>query len=722
MKRIPLLLIWVLTAFLSVVFAREERVAILGDSIPYAGGWPTLVTEGLHQSKQYADATIVNICVPSETVAGLSEPGHAGGAFPRPCLHDRLARVLAEFKPTLVIACYGMNDGLYKPLDPGRFESYKTGIIRLKKEAEAAGARVILVTPPPYRGDQLDKPQDEYDKTLSAYGEWLVSQRKNGWDVIDIRPYVKKGIAEAKKSKPGFVYAGDGVHPGDAGHRLIGEAVCSGLTKLAGVPAKVKLPEGADYQDAFKKQEQLRNEWLNRTKHQRPQIPGYVASIPRYQDADAKMSDWNGFEKSDFKFENRNAMLVFPKKAAQGNPWIWRTEFFGHEPQADIELLKNGFAVAYVDMQDMYASPAAKKVMDAFYKHLKEKYELSRRTVLEGFSRGGLYAFNWAALHPEWVAAIYADAPVCDFKSWPAGKGKGALSKENWEKLLAAYGMTEAQALAWKGNPVDNLKSMAKAKVPVICVARTEDTVVPFKENTAVLAERYKKLSGPIKVVLGPGNHHPHSLKNPAVIVKFILDATAYPVSQRIVCMGDSITFGHGVPQAQRWSNVLADKLGAGYTVENYGVSARTLLSKGDHPYIREAAYTNAVQAKADIALIALGTNDAKPQNWKFKDEFAKDYKAIIEALRKENPEIKIYCLKAIPSLLGDDSISGTRVAKEVNPQIEKVARQMKCTVVDLYTPMKPHPEFLPDKVHPNAAGHAVMAETLYKALVPAAK
>ncbi len=59
MKRIPLLLIWVLTAFLSVVFAREERVAILGDSIPYAGGWPTLVTEGLHQSKQYADWLLV---------------------------------------------------------------------------------------------------------------------------------------------------------------------------------------------------------------------------------------------------------------------------------------------------------------------------------------------------------------------------------------------------------------------------------------------------------------------------------------------------------------------------------------------------------------------------------------------------------------------------------------------------------------------------------------
>lgn len=128
------------------------------------------------------------------------------------------------------------------------------------------------------------------------------------------------------------------------------------------------------------------------------------------------------------------------------------------------------------------------------------------------------------------------------------------------------------------------------------------------------------------------------------------------------------------------------------------------------------------MQAQADIALIALGTNDAKPQNWKFKDEFNKDYKAIIAALRKENPDIKIYCLKAVPSLLGDDSISGARVEKEVNPQIEKVARQMKCTVVDLYTPMKPHPDYLPDKVHPNAAGHALMADAVYKAVSSDAK
>ena len=78
-------------------------------------------------------------------------------------------------------------------------------------------------------------------------------------------------------------------------------------------------------------------------------------------------------------------------------------------------------------------------------------------------SRGGLYALNWAEKNPLCVAGVYVDAPVCDFKSWPAGRGKGKGSPDDWNKCLRAYGFNEQQALSYKGNPVDNMRGMAKA-------------------------------------------------------------------------------------------------------------------------------------------------------------------------------------------------------------------------------------------------------------------
>ena len=100
------------------------------------------------------------------------------------------------------------------------------------------------------------------------------------------------------------------------------------------------------------------------------------------------------------------------------------------EPQADLALVGKGFHVAYMDVQNMYGAPAALDLMDPFYRHLTQDRGLSRRAVLEGFSRGGLFSLNWAARHPDEVACIYNDAPVCDFKSWPGGRGRSKGSPE----------------------------------------------------------------------------------------------------------------------------------------------------------------------------------------------------------------------------------------------------------------------------------------------------
>jgi len=240
-----------------------------------------------------------------------------------------------------------------------------------------------------------------------------------------------------------------------------------------------------------------------------------------------KKTVWQGFEQLNFTVDGRNCLLVVPKTAAAGNPWIWRTEFFGHQPQADIALAAKGFHIAYMDVQNMYGAPIGLDHMDKFYAHLTEQRGLSKKTVLEGFSRGGLFALNWAARNPDKVACIYNDAPVCDFKSWPGGKGKGKGSPSDWARLQKVYGLTESQALEYKLNPVDNLAPLAKAKIPLLHVCGAADDVVPLDENTGIIETRYKALGGEITVIAKPGvGHHPHSLEDPKPIVDFVLKNT----------------------------------------------------------------------------------------------------------------------------------------------------------------------------------------------------
>ena len=233
---------------------------------------------------------------------------------------------------------------------------------------------------------------------------------------------------------------------------------------------------------------------------------------------------WNGFEQLKFKVDSRDCLLVVPKQAAANRPWIWRTEFFGHEPQADLALLDKGFHVAYMDVQNMYGAPAALNHMDKFYDHLTQEFELSPKVTLEGFSRGGLFALNWAARHPLRVACLYLDAPVCDFKSWPAGWGTAAGSAADWEQCKRIYELDDQQARSYALNPVDNLAPLANAKIPILSVCGDADDVVPVAENSLLVERRYKELGGPIQVILKPGvNHHPHSLKDPTPIVDFVV-------------------------------------------------------------------------------------------------------------------------------------------------------------------------------------------------------
>ncbi len=236
-----------------------------------------------------------------------------------------------------------------------------------------------------------------------------------------------------------------------------------------------------------------------------------------------KQSDWHSFARYDFEVDGKPVLVVAPGKTAEGKPWVWHGEFFGHKPEPDIALLKRGFHIAYLRVPDMLGSPTAVAHWNAFYDELTGNYGLAKKVALVGLSRGGLYCYNWAAANPDKVACIYGDAPVCDFKSWPGGRGKGKGSPRDWQLVLQQYGFQdEAEALAYgltaqqlqvsleEHNPIVKADVLAKARVPVFIIHGDDDKVVPLKESSATLAQRYKEAGAgdAVELIVAEGQGH----------------------------------------------------------------------------------------------------------------------------------------------------------------------------------------------------------------------
>jgi len=552
------------------VLSGGKRVVFVGDSITHAGEWVEFAEAYLRLQDPKATFEFINIGLPSETVSGLSEPGHAGGSFPRPDLHERLDRALAKLKPDVLVACYGMNDGIYYPFGEDRFAAFKNGMLKLREKAAAAGARVIHVTPPtfdavPIKANTLPAGRDEYrqpyvgyNDVLDRYSEWLVSQRAQGWQVVDIHAPMNAYLRSRRADDSRFRLAGDGVHSNTQGHWLMVRE----FLRWVGVP------DAALYADSFelatlgaptapavldlvkRKQRVLKDAWLNEIGHKRPgmakgkpvaeaeraaaEIEQQLKDVkpPKFP---GKISRWHGYERFDFEVDGKAVLVVAPKQDAPGRPWVWHGEFFGHKPAPDIALLERGFHIVYMSVPDMLGSPRAVAHWNAFYRELTEKHGFAKKAALVGLSRGGLYCYNWAAANPDKVACLYGDAPVCDFKSWPGAFGKGKRSDRDWQLVLEQYGFkNDDEAKAYTKNPVDNLAPLAAAKVPLLHVYGDADEVVPWDENTGVIAERYKKLGGDITLIVKPGvKHHPHGLEDSTPIVEFIWQHAASAEAKR---------------------------------------------------------------------------------------------------------------------------------------------------------------------------------------------
>jgi lysophospholipase L1-like esterase len=202
-----------------------KRVVVLGDSITQNGGYVSLISYYLDRLYPQKNFDIYSLGLSSETVSGLSEPGHIKHGFARPCLFERFDRLLEKVKPEVVIACYGMNCGIYQPLDAERFQAFKDGITNLIQRGQSAGVKTVILITPPIYDFKKDAPKPTYDDVLAAYGQWEQTLKMKDVYTIDLHTEMRK----ARNDNPETVISKDCVHPGEEGHLLMARTILKGL-------------------------------------------------------------------------------------------------------------------------------------------------------------------------------------------------------------------------------------------------------------------------------------------------------------------------------------------------------------------------------------------------------------------------------------------------------------------------------------------------------------
>lgn len=203
------------------------------------------------------------------------------------------------------------------------------------------------------------------------------------------------------------------------------------------------------------------------------------------------------------------------------------------------------------------------------------------------------------------------------------------------------------------------------------------------------------------------------------IVIAFLVCCSAAMAQAKIkvACVGNSITEGARLPAGKTYPEQLQQLLGEAYEVKNFGLGGRTLLKKGDIPYWNESKYTEALQWSPDIVIIKLGTNDSKPQNWKWGSEFRQDYMAFVNSFKQASNSPKIYACYPLPVFEYKWGITDSIVKNEIIPAIKKAAKKTKSKVINLYKPFIGKAELTYDGVHPNAEGCTLLASEVYKAI-----
>jgi len=260
---------------------------------------------------------------------------------------------------------------------------------------------------------------------------------------------------------------------------------------------------------------------------------------------------------------------------------------------------------------------------------------------------------------------------------------------------------------------------------PAIVITASDDRLVPFVTNGLEYYKAMRNAGNECTMHVYPTGDHGFGFGSWFKYHDLLLEdlgnwlknlQAPKPDAIRVACIGNSITDGHGIEMASQYGYpaLLQKALGDGYWVKNFGVSGRTMLNKGDVAYMNEQAWRDAQAFQPDIAIIKLGTNDTKPQNWKYSSEFKQDLEQMIKALGKA----KIVLCTPIPAFKDSWNINDSIIVNGVIPIQKQVAKKNGLQLIDLHTLMLNDEELIqPDGIHPNEKGVAKMAEIIAAAI-----
>ena len=237
-------------------------------------------------------------------------------------------------------------------------------------------------------------------------------------------------------------------------------------------------------------------------------------------------SEWYGFRRIDFRFEDRDTLVVLPDENADGR-WMMKTEYFGAFPDTELALLREGYTLAFLRNINRWGTDPDHDARARFADFLSANAGLRKRAVLVGMSCGGLIAVNFASRYPEYVSFLYLDAPVMNLLSCPMGFGCGTSlgNGGGWKEVEEAYGFTLTDLINYREHPMDRLDVLTDNNLPCALVYGDSDDVVPYTENGIHAVNHYRNKGKPIFVYgkLGCG-HHPHGMEDPAELVRYIME------------------------------------------------------------------------------------------------------------------------------------------------------------------------------------------------------
>lgn len=231
-------------------------------------------------------------------------------------------------------------------------------------------------------------------------------------------------------------------------------------------------------------------------------------------------SEWNGFERLDFQLDGRRAILVCPKTPRADKKWLFKTEYFGAFPSFELEMLKRGYYVAHIENITRWCLPEDTDAKALMCECLINELGVYPKCMTVGMSCGGMQSVYFAAKYPQYVAAMYLDAPVLNLLSCPCGLGVAEVNF--YDEYVKATGKTVSDLLNYREHPIDMVDTVIAEGIPTILVCGDSDKTVPYIENGKLLSEKYKASNVPfIEILKQDCDHHPHGLDDLSPLIEF---------------------------------------------------------------------------------------------------------------------------------------------------------------------------------------------------------